>query len=67
MKRENKKKASNAWETLLAPQHNAITLTFKNEVTQGRAKRFIRLINESLFGRRAVTKDLVKLKRAKDK
>jgi len=67
MKRENKKKASNAWETLLAPQHNATTLTFKNEVTQGRAKRFIRLINESLFGRRAVVKDLVRPKRAKDR
>jgi len=67
MKNENKKKASNAWETLLAPQHNATTLTFKNEVTQGRAKRFIRLINESLFGRRAVKKDLVRPKRAKDR
>jgi len=67
MKRENKKKASNAWETLLAPQHNAITLTFKNEVTQGRAKRFIRLINESLFGRRAVTEGLKRSEKAKGK
>jgi len=37
------------------PYHWYTTLTFKNEVTQGRAekqfKRFIRLINESLFGR----------------
>ncbi len=67
MKRENKKKVSNAWETLLAPQHNAITLTFKNEVTQGRAKRFIRLINESLFGRRAVTEGLKRSEKAKGK
>jgi len=38
------------------PYHWYSTLTFKNEVTQGRAekqfKRFIRLINESLYGRR---------------
>ncbi len=38
------------------PYHWYTTLTFKDEVTQGRAekqfKRFIRLINESLHGRR---------------
>jgi len=38
------------------PYHWYSTLTFKNEVTQGRAekqfRRFIRLINESLYGRR---------------
>jgi len=38
------------------PYYWYATLTFKNEVTQGRAerqfKRFIRLINESLYGRR---------------
>jgi len=38
------------------PYHWYTTLTFKNEVTQGRAekqfKRFVRLINESLYGRR---------------
>jgi len=38
------------------PYHWYITLTFKDEVSQGRAekqfRRFIRLVNESLYGRR---------------